>query len=140
MTDELWKGMAQAVRTQENFCTAEPIFVVQQRRRIYGIDEAYCEAKEIVWLDEEGCELSFDEAEALEVAYQQNGVVPEMNHRVGYRDTWEFVQPFVTHSGAEAYIQANSHRMNEARIYVDSGHRNPEWKEVRRQLKEESHE
>jgi hypothetical protein len=91
---------------------------------------------EVVWLDEENdCqEVEAEERARLEEMYQETFTVPSKYHRTGYVDQWEFVQPFFTEAAAEAYITANSHRMNETRIYVDSGYRNYEWQAMRAML------
>jgi hypothetical protein len=80
------------------------------------------------------CEVEGEERDRLEDIYQNTFTVPAKYHRTGYVDPWEFVQPFVTEAAAEAYIAANSHRMNETRIYVDSGYRNYEWQAMRAML------
>lgn len=136
MNEKLWLEMAQDIRTQDNACTAEPIYIVQQRQRMYGIDPDLCDDGKIVWLDlmNDHEELSGEEAEFLEKAYQKNFEEPENFTRTGYIDQWEFVQPFFTRKGAEEYIEANRHNLKEPRIYVDSAYRNKEWQEVRKRL------
>lgn len=51
---------------------------------------------------------------------------------------WVSVQPFFTHSGAEAYIRENGHNLNEPRIYISSGNNNPEWRLMREILRGDS--
>lgn len=124
---------AQTILTQDNRCTAEPIFVVQQRKRLYGVDPDIVDDSEVVWLDgENDCqEIDGEERERLEALYQDTFDVPGKYHRTGYVDQWEFVQPFFTEAAAVAYIEANLHRLTDPRIYVDSAYRNPEWQAVR---------
>lgn len=128
--------MAHAMRTQDNASTAEPIFIVQQRHRLYGIDPDLVDDGEVVWLDccNDYCEVEGDEAKALEEAYSETFEVPGEYQRTGYQDDWEFVQPFFTRVGAEAYIVANGHNLTDPRIYVDSAYRNREWQAVRAML------
>lgn len=136
MNEKLWLEMAQEIRTQDNASTAEPIYIVQQRQRMYGIDPDLCDDGEIVWMDlmNDHEEIKGEEAKSLEEAYQESLEIPENYTRTGYMDTWEFVQPFFTKKGAEDYIEVNRHRLTDPRIYVDSAYRNYEWQEVRKRL------
>lgn len=120
--------MAERLRTQDNRCTAEPIFLVQQRRRIYGLDPDYSD--KFVWM-QDGYEADEEEAKKYEEAYQNGDYTPEDATRTYYEDTWEFVSCFLTHQGAEDFIKARSHELTDPRIYVDSAHRNGEWKALR---------
>lgn len=133
---EVLAQSAKDIVNQDNRCTAEPIYLVQQKKRLYGVDPDIVDDSEIVWLDGENdcCEVEGEERTRLEELYQETFTVPAKYHRTGYVDQWEFVQPFFTEVAAEAYIAANSHRMNETRIYVDSGYRNYEWQAVRAML------
>ena len=116
---------------QNNHYTAHPIFLVQQRRRFYGLDPNYCD--NIVWLHEdEAVEVPADLAAQLERGY--NGGEPDGYRRTAYVDTWEFVQCFFTRQAAEDYINRQRHNMKDPRVYVDSGHRNPEWQTLRAHL------
>lgn len=130
---EIWERMSRDVQTQDNASTAHPIFVVQQRNRIYGIDPDIVDDGQVVWLDAvyDCQEIHGEERDKLEEAYQRTFTVPGDYHRTGYLDQWEFVQPFFTKTGAEEYIEANQHRLKEPRIYVDSAYRNKEWGAVR---------
>jgi hypothetical protein len=105
--------------------TAHPIFVVQQRERIYGVDAGYTD--DFVWRDEDWDEVDEAESVVTEALYQESGECPRGWHRDGYVDRWVFVQPFFTRGGAEAYIETSRHRLTDPRIYVDSAYRNPEW-------------
>lgn len=135
--NKLWERMSREVQTQDNASTSYPIFVVQQRNRIYGIDPDLSDDATIVWLDAvNDCqEIHGEERDKLEEEYQKTFTVPGDNHRTGYVDYYEFVQPFFTKAGAEEYIEANRHRLKEPRIYVDSAYRNPEWQAVLRHLR-----
>jgi hypothetical protein len=112
------KQMGHEVRTQDNRITAEPIFVVQQKRRIYGMDP----------------ELGV----SFEYLNSSGDVTDETDpdgERTAYIDIWEMVQPFFTCKGAEHYIEENRHHMTEPRIYVESAYRNKEWIAIREWLK-----
>jgi hypothetical protein len=126
-----WIGeMREHMRTQDNRCTKDPVFLVQQRKRHYGLDPQWSD--DVVWLDDEGHEVT-DKAELdrIEAAYQNEGwEEPDGYTRTAYIDQWEFVQAFFTEHEAQRYIDANRHRMCDPRIYVDSAYRNREWQRV----------
>lgn len=130
---ERLKELAAQMKGQDNACTAHPMFVVQQRRRIHGIDPSYSDLFE--WIDNEGRAADADEHEILESAYQQHGDDAEGESqfwtRAHYVDTWENVQPFFSRAGAEGYIARNRHNLTDPRVYVDSAYRNEEWQLVR---------
>jgi len=105
------------IRSQDNLATAGPIFVVQQKRRLYGLDPAYTET--FVWMNSDG-----EEADENERAT-----------RVGYLDQWEFVTACFTQGAAQRFIDENAHNLKEPRIFVESSYRNYEWQAVREYLK-----
>lgn len=95
------------LRTQDNRITNAPIFVVQQKRRIYGISREYTDDFEVITGD-----------------YGPT-------RRVGYLDTWEFVTACFTEQGCKDYIALNGHNLKEPRIYAEGSFRNHEWRAVR---------
>jgi len=119
------------IETQDSRATAEPIYVVQQRKRIYGIDPMRTEYT--TWIDElnGGEELTEEEAAELEAQYLETLDEPESYSRIGYVVQWEFVQPFFTEEAAQQYINANKHNLTDPRIYVNSAYRNKEWQLAR---------
>jgi hypothetical protein len=120
------------IRSQDNLATENPIFMVQRRRRIYGMDWKYTD--DCTWVHEGGGEEIDEEArENLEESWQTNGCTYIYGcHRVGYIDIWENIQPFFTRKGAEEYIRVNGHNLKpETQIYVEAGWRNYEWAVVR---------
>lgn len=116
-------AIALELSTQDNACTSEPLFAVQQRRRITGIDPDY--ADRFIWL-ENSEEVSEEEAVRLEAEYHRTHVVPDEYVRTGYMDKWEFVTGGLTKKGCEDYLAANGHNLREPRIYAYSGYRNAE--------------
>lgn len=134
MTDPFTSDFAEQLRTQDNAITCDPIFVVQEKARDYGLDTDYCEG--VAWLHADGYgEVYDDEWQRLEADYLVTMEEPENFIRTGYRDRWEFVQPFFLRSSAEAYIKTQAHRHSgELRIYVESAYRNPEWQAIREAL------
>lgn len=132
-TNEEVMRIAENLRTQDNRITANPIFIVQQRRRQYGMDTDYCE--DVIWLhSDEGCEVDEEEHDRLEAEYKQTGETPDGYTRTGYLDSWEFVTACFTEQGCKDYIAVNGHNLKEPRIYAESGFRNREWEVLRAYL------
>lgn len=126
-------AIGEALATQDNRITANPVFVVQRSRRTYGFDPNYTEDS-IAWIDTECVEVSADEYEALEAKWEESGDEPDGYTRTAYVDTWEYVMPFFTERAAQRYIDENGHNhggKEHLRIYVESGYRNHEWSEIR---------
>lgn len=123
------KEIGNLLATQNGRATSWPIYVVEQRRRLYGLDPAY--GGEVVWVDAWDY-VEADEAEAseLEAGYGESGTEPDGWIRTSFHDVWEFVSPFFTEVAAEAFIAVNRHRLNDPRVFVHSGYRNHEWQAV----------
>lgn len=123
--------ISERLKTQDNACTAYPIYVVERRNRVYGFDTDY--AEDIAWVNvaDDYAETDPEEIRELEAELRATGKLPEYWMRTGYRDTWDFVQPFLTRQAAEEYIESQRHNLGEARVYVHSGYRNREWQFIR---------
>ena len=124
--------IGERLRTQDNRITADPIFLVQEQVRIYGINTNY--DPKIAWLHgDESVEVDAGTAKDLESAYEQDGNdEPEGYRRVGYAERWEFVMCFFTEAAADLYIAQMRHRhTGDLRTYVDCAFRNHEWQAVR---------
>lgn len=119
------------IRTQNNRATAAPMFVVQQRRRIYGMDPDYSEHH--VWVD--GCNdhTVADErrARALDRMHERGEKIDGCWTRTSYIDTWEFVTACFTEQGCKDYLAINGHNLTDPRIYAEGSFRNREWQTVR---------
>lgn len=128
--------IGERMQSQDNRITADPIFIVQQRRRIHGLDIAY--ADKTLWLYE-GREVAKNRAD-LDAFLGENGlhekdsVTDGLLEETGYQDIWEFVQPFFSQKGADDYIRMNHHNLADPQVYVESAHRNTEWQTVRKFL------
>jgi hypothetical protein len=127
-------AIGQLIRTQDNRITADPFFIVQERKRFYGIDTAY--DPEIAWLYADECvEVAPTESERLENAFQKTYKEPEGYRRVGYAEEWVYVTGCFTEAAADLYIALNGHRhKGELRTYADSFYRNPEMIAIREYL------
>lgn len=131
------------IAAEDNRATSDPIFVVQQRRRVYGMDpqwiEAGAEGQGIEWIhdDEPDARADAETAARLEAAYDSDGEDNREGYRrVAFLDHWEWVQPFFTEAGANAYLAANRHNLKDPRVYVASAYRNREWQGARAIFKE----
>jgi len=118
------------LHTQDNRITANPIFLVQQKHRVYGLEES----DQYIWIDPSGEEVD-DPDEIAQLDFKDEGGDLDGDYRKSYyRDEYVFVQPFFTEHGAQAYIKVNGHNLREPRIYVEGGYRNAEWELVRTHL------
>jgi hypothetical protein len=142
--------IARELKSQDNACTADPIFVVQRCVRTYGFDPAYSSDHNVYVETDDYTEISdfsdyhcarcevalskeaFQDLECQCGAYLD---LDEMNvAHTAYQDHWENVQPFFTRKGAEEYLRANGHNLRgkqAPRIFVDSAYRNYEWQLIR---------
>ena len=121
------------IATQDNAATSHPVFVVEQRRRIYGLDPDYCDAP--IWLHQDGFEADAEEKARLD-AEDENGAEDECWRKTGYVDIWEFVTACFTRKGAERFLERQRHNLKHPRIYIHSAHRNDEWIELRKVMVE----
>lgn len=126
--------IAARLRTQDNRATHLPIFVVEQKRRVYGFDTGYADDADIAWIDPDGEPGDADEVAEIEAKYQDTGEEPEGWTRTAFQDRWEFVTACFTEQGCKDFLAVNKHNLTEPRIYVYSGYRNREWEEVRDHL------
>ncbi len=126
------------IRTQDNQITANPVYVVQSRKRLYGFDAERHDFK-TVWLHQDHFEADEEEAARLEAIYEGDsaeGGESEIGsyERVGYMDIWETVTVCFTQAGADRYITENRHNMTDPRVYVDTLNRNTEMVWIRSYL------
>lgn len=127
-------NVAELLHTQDNRCTAAPIFIVQVQKRVYGIDTAW--GGDVAWLHD-GDEITEPEkVKELEAHWDEHGNEPDDYTRTGYTDQWEFVTACFTQSGCEAFLRSDGHNhRGEKRIYAHGSYRNSEWNAVRNYLK-----
>lgn len=112
--------IGERLRTQDNHCTQNPMYCVQERRREYGYDLAY--AEHAVWIDM----ASGD--------YEETEPGAEGAEEIGYKDRWETVMVAFTEEGCKEYLRLNGHNHGETRIYVESWNRCPEMIAIREHL------
>lgn len=127
--------IGELIRQQDNQCTSDPLFLVQQKKRIYGIDSNYSEDYE--WLREDDPEHVADRIERAGLdALELEGEDTTGWEKIYFLDIWDFVTVCFTQKACEDYIAANKHNLNEPRIYVHSSYRNREMIAVRAFLKD----
>lgn len=132
---ETLNSLVENLATQDNACTRDPIFIVQQKRLADGLDPGL--GDETLWLVPEcdGLYEMDDALEALEIdapeGQQYEALLAAGAEETGVAVVWEYVSTHFTRSAAERYIEENAHRMVESRVYVGSQYRCPEWNAVR---------
>lgn len=111
--------VGERIRTQDNRITDNPMFCVQQKVRIHGLDKH--------WTDEH-----------TEWILDGQQVEPETEgaKEFGYRDIWETVMVAFTEGGCKEYLRQNGHNLRAPRIYVESFNRCPEMVAIRQWLAE----
>lgn len=125
--------IAERMHGQDNRATVHPTFIVQQKRRIYGLDLDYTDKKAWIYDGDEvattrkGEKRFLRENDMTEAQAWESGFLQE----TGYVDIHEFVQVFFSCEEANAYIKANRHNLTDPRVYVDSAYRNYEWQAIR---------
>ncbi len=119
----------------DHHCTANPIFIVQSRERITGIDLSF--DPETYWTDEDSeCEWTEEEFKEQLAEYVADGGEHEdfdidideevtrgqvtVFRKLGYCENWEYVCAHLTREAAEAFIKRKKHDHRKLRIYVDS--------------------
>lgn len=123
---EAIRTMAQRIAADKfEHCTADPIFTVQKRKLLSGLDLDYCD--DIGWFYD-GDQLLGEEAVTLEAEYQDSGRVPDNHTRTGIMETWEHHASYITQESAQEFVAKKG---DQYRVYVDSGCRNHEWKALR---------
>lgn len=131
------KEIAELLRTQDGRITHAPIFAVQQKRRVWGMDSEYCD--DYVWMDVENpeYEATEEEVEKLENDEDESDSVDGVEfEKAYYVDHWDFVTSFLTEKACLQYIKDYHYNLNEPRSYAYSGYRNSEWELIRKYLME----
>ena len=91
--------IAQELNTQDNRCTSDPIFLVQELHVIHGMSTDYSD--DIIWVEDcDWGEASEEEHNELEEYYDANYEEPEGWVRTAVLKEWRFVQPFFTEKAA----------------------------------------
>lgn len=102
------EDLGRRLLSQNNRATVHPIFLVQQKRRVYGFDPQY--GGDTVWLHCDGAEATAEEAEELNEKLEDGEDPPGEWCFTGFVDEWDFVQCFFTEDAANHFIEANRHK------------------------------
>lgn len=123
-------NVAELLHTQDNRITANPIFAVEVKKRIYGIDPEW--GGPVVWLHDGEEVTDPDEIKRLENGWENGDDDPDNYTRTSYHEHWEFVTACLTEEGCKAFLRRDGHNhRGEKRIYAHGGYRNHEWEAVR---------
>lgn len=136
---EALKALAEQIAIQDNRITADPLFVVFQKREIVT-NEDY-DHDFIGWFDEEGNRADEETAVKLDEMYsdtksdwfRDDEITLEDEEegdtewrRLAIKEVDEFATACFTEQGANDYIKACGYRLNKPFIFVDSLYRNRE--------------
>lgn len=125
---EFLDALAAKLKEQDNAYTASPVYCIQERVLVTGIDPDY--ASDVGWFCE-GDLADPQKSRALDRYYARFGKEPESWTRTGYEWSWRYTSQFyLTKEAADAFVGDSKYH----RVYVDSAYRNHELKEVRRLL------
>jgi hypothetical protein len=125
-------AIIERLHTQDNRITDNPLFAVQQRRLIAGLEDGYEEAHE--WINEDYETIrDAEKIAALEAAHHEGADTPGAR-RIGVAWRWEFVTGCLTEQGCKDFIACNGHNLNEPRIYAYGSYRNAEFIALRKWL------
>lgn len=126
------KGISEAIKTQDNRITADPLFCVYEKRRIYGMDPDFT-YDGYEWVNREGTDR--EGYKTLEDAIK-DGCDEVKMEKVYYVEVSEFVNAHFTERGADQFIKINRHNLTNPYVYVTSLWRCEEMKAVRQLLME----
>ncbi len=138
VTLDMYLDLAKELRTQDNRATSYPMFVVRDQRWDMCDDS---DADRFVWTH--NGYLVEDQELLAELEKQRRNhpdfegeleLEDETYRHQGERKTTEYVTTCFTQQGADAYIEMHRHNLHDPYVYVASGHKNEEWKAVRRLL------
>ena len=132
---ETLRTMGANIRTQYNAGTADPMFVVFQKKMVTGLESGY----EDFWIwvsDDNGDyeEADADTAVVLKRLFDAGDpliIGGRTYKRMGCRWIDMFCAAFLTQKGAEDYLVCNGHNLKQPFIYVHGMYRNAEMIAVR---------
>lgn len=131
MTEEL-KRIGELLRTQDNRITHNPIFIIEEEEKIWGVDSEY-DYDGRIWINHD---YDYDEIEderllkVLDYRYQYGEDIKNYGV-VFYRTAWKFVTACFTEKGCEDFIKIDGHNHGKLRIYAHGSYRNAEFNTIR---------
>lgn len=124
----------QNLHTQNNLGTADPLFVVFEKEKIYHCENGEAEYE---WRNDDLGVASEEEAEKLDKLardFEETKIDGEEYEKVWFVKKDRFVTACLTRAGADDYLRAKAYDLTEPFIYVASLYRNREMIEVRQHL------
>jgi hypothetical protein len=138
----LLQEIGKLINTQDNRCTADPMFCVQVCERIGPIIPDYSE--NIYYYDSDEGETYYADTDPEEWSrfnkLDRDGNLPDRIRVAGYAERWFTIQVCFTKEGCERHLRLNGHNYSHffgTRIYVESFYRNPEMLDIRKFMSEE---
>ena len=129
MNKEQLADLANELKTQDNLYTADPIFIILETKKIFGMDPEYTDDFE--WFDEDDPDFYFESADGR----SDDEMIEAGFIKTYYIEHDDFVCAHFTRKAADHYRENNSHRhRNPLKIYVDSMYRCREMIEIREHL------
>ncbi len=131
------KAIGKTISNQDNLCTDQPLFIVEEKEFIYGMAEDYSE--DYHWINQaDVCAIATDkQSHTLDKLNERRFSDGELGdwRKVYYKAVWVFVTACFTRNGCKAYINSNRHNhQGELRIYAQGSFRNEEYQTVRNAL------
>jgi len=127
--------------SQDNACTAEPFYVVYQKREIFNVTD---DANDVQYYwrnvgsadtrDEPYHEHDPKKIKRLDAYFAKNYRPKPGWERDFYVEVPEFVTACFTRKAAQQYIDSNAHNLHKPYIFVESLYRNSEMVAVRKFL------
>jgi hypothetical protein len=138
----------------EEHCTSDPIFIVQKKNIVTGLDTDYCESRVIVCDDQlffspkeywdsldvpEQVDLDVSAILSRDSVFNQLDELDQFDFLseqddltvTGYEEQWEYVCAHFTKDAAEAFIARKKHDYNGLRVLVDSQYWSWEFNAIR---------
>jgi hypothetical protein len=119
-------AISEKLKTQDNRMTQNPMFCVQEKKRIVGMDANY--ASETVWVN-----MTSGDAEESKDPPPLDQI--DDWEEFGVLEYWQTVMVAFTEAGCQQYLRLNGHNHHgETRIYVESFNRCPEMIAIREMI------
>ena len=137
---EFLMNLSKEINTQNNRITADPIFCVYEKRRVYVPDGC----GETGWFSDEGSLQTEEDIEEICEEYRTENpestlddeeILEELEyHKTDYeiQDTPVSGQPYFSEKAAQNHIDCNHYHYSKPFTYVESAWRNDEWVTIRK--------
>lgn len=123
-------SIGRLIATQDNRCTANPMFAVLEKRETITLDTHHHDR--IVWVRKDDGEVEADERthERLELLHE-HGYEPKKWDRYAMLETDVFATVCFTEQGCKDYLACNGHNLRMPFIYAFGSYRNAEYNLIR---------